>query len=81
MPRYYDDAAKREAKKIYKKVYNLYKDLDSVIDDEKYFGLTGFHMSGNRHVYARNWIAGDSEAQDKSLQDSRANCTSRFSGC
>ena len=31
---------------------NLYKDLDFVIDDEKYFGLTGFQMSGNRHFYS-----------------------------
>ena len=33
-------------------MYNLYKDLDFVIDDEKYFGLTGFQMSGNRHFYS-----------------------------
>ena len=52
VPRYKDDAAKREAKKRCRKMYNLYKDLDFVIDDEKYFGLTGFQMSGNRHFYS-----------------------------
>ena len=46
VPRYKDDAAKREAMKRYRKMYNLYK------DDEKYFGLTGFQMSGNRHFYS-----------------------------
>ena len=43
-----DDVTKREAKKRCRKMYNLYKDLDFVIDDEKYFGLTGFQMSGYR---------------------------------
>ena len=33
-------------------MYNLCKDLDFVIDDEKYFGLTGFQMSRNRHLYS-----------------------------
>ena len=42
VPRY---KAKCEAKKRCRKIYNLYKDLDFVIDDEKYFGLTGFQMS------------------------------------
>ena len=51
VPRYKDDAAKREAKKRCRKIHNLYKDLDFVIDDEKYFGLTGFSMSGNIHFY------------------------------
>ena len=51
MPRYKDDAAKREAKKICRKMYNLYKELDFVIDEMKYFGLTGFQISGNRHFY------------------------------
>ena len=39
---------------VKQKMYNIYKDLDFVIliDNEKYFGLTGFQMSGNRHFYS-----------------------------
>jgi len=54
VPRYRDNAAKREAMKRCRKMYNLYKAVDFVIDDEKYFGLTGFQMSGNRHFYTSN---------------------------
>ena len=51
MPKYKDNAAIREAKKRCRKMYNKYIRLDFVIDDEKYFGLTGFQMSGNRNYY------------------------------
>ena len=54
VPKYKDDAAIREARKRCRKLYNLYKTLDFVIDDEKYFGLTGFQMSGNRNYYSSN---------------------------
>ena len=33
-------------------MYNQYKRLDFVIDDDKYFGLTNFKMSGNRNYYS-----------------------------
>ena len=33
-------------------MYNQYKRLDFVIDDDKYFGLTSFKMSGNRNYYS-----------------------------
>ena len=33
-------------------MYNQYKQLDFVIDDDKYFGLTSFKMSGNRNYYS-----------------------------
>ena len=32
-------------------MYEEYKTLDFVVDDEKYFGLSGFQMSGNRSFY------------------------------
>ena len=48
VPKYKDIAAIRETKKRCHKMCNHYKQLDFVIDDEKYFGLTGFQMSGNR---------------------------------
>ena len=51
VPKYKDNTAIREAKKRCRKMYNQYKQLDFVIDDEKYFGLTGFQMSGNRNYY------------------------------
>ena len=54
VPKYRDQAAIREARKPFRKLYNLYKNLDFVIDDEKYFGLTGFQMSGNRSFYSSN---------------------------
>ena len=49
-----DEAAIPEARKRCRKLYNLYKNLDFVIDDEKYFGLTGFQMVGNRNFYSSN---------------------------
>ena len=33
-------------------MYSRYKPLYFLIDDEKYFGLTGFQMSGNRNYYS-----------------------------
>ena len=54
VPKYRDEAAIREAKKRCRKLYNLYKTVDFVIDDEKYFGLTGFQLSGNRNFYSSN---------------------------
>ena len=33
-------------------MYNQYTRLDFVIDDDKYFGLTSFNMSGNRDYYS-----------------------------
>jgi len=67
-PRYRDDAAKREAMKRCRKMYNLYKGLDFVIDDEKYFGLTGFQMSGNRHFYTSDKDSTPSEIATFSKQ-------------
>ena len=49
-PMYKNDAAIREAKKMCRRLYNKFKNLDFVIDDEKYFGLSGFQMSGNRFI-------------------------------
>ena len=67
-PRYRDDAAKREAMKRCRKMYNLYKGLDFVIDDEKYLGLTGFQMSGNRHFYTSDKDSTPSEIATFSKQ-------------
>ena len=36
-------------------MYNQYKRLDFVIDDDKYFGLTSFQMSGNRNYYSSDY--------------------------
>ena len=33
-------------------MYNQYKRLDFVMDDDKYFGLTSFQMTGNRNYYS-----------------------------
>ena len=54
VPKYRDEAANREARKRCRKLYNFYKNLDFVIDDEKYFGFTRFQMSGNRNFYSSN---------------------------
>ena len=48
VPRYKDGAAIREAKKRCRRLYNKFKNLDFVIVDEKYFGLSVFQMAGNR---------------------------------
>ena len=45
--RYKDGAAIREAKKRCRRLYNKFKNLDFVINDEKYFGLSGFQMASN----------------------------------
>ena len=49
VPKYRDEAAIREARKRCRELYNLYKNLDFVIDNVKYFGLMGFQMAGNRN--------------------------------
>ena len=51
VPRYKDGAAIREAKKWCRRLYNKFKNLDFVIDDEKYFRLSGFQMAGNWSYY------------------------------
>ena len=51
VPKYKDEVAIKEAKKRCRKMYEEYKTLDFVVDDEKYFGLSGFQMSGNRSFY------------------------------
>ena len=45
VPEYRDEAAIHETRKRCRKLYKLYKNLNFVIDDEKYFGLTGFQMA------------------------------------
>ena len=45
VPRYKDDDAKREAMKRCRILYQKFRTLDFVIDDEKYSGLSGFQMS------------------------------------
>ena len=45
--KYKDIAVILYAKKLCRKMYNKYKRLDFVINDDKYFGLTSFKMSGN----------------------------------
>ena len=54
VPKYRDEAANCEARKRCRKLYDFYKNLDFVIDDEKYFGFTRFQMSGNRNFYSSN---------------------------
>ena len=51
VPKYKDYAAMREAKKRCRKLYNKFRTVDFVIDDEKYFGLSGYQMTGNRGYY------------------------------
>ena len=51
VPKYKDDDAKREARKRYRILYQKFRTFDFVIDDEKYFGLSGFQMSANRGYY------------------------------
>ena len=51
VPRYKDGAAIREAKKRCRRLYNKFKNLDFVIDDEKYFGLSEFQTGSNRSYY------------------------------
>ena len=51
VPRYKDGAAIREAKKRCRRLYNKFKNLDFVIDDEKYFRSSGFQMAGNWSYY------------------------------
>ena len=41
----------RQNEKQQKDVQSLYKGLDFAIDDGKYFGLTGYQMSGNKFYY------------------------------
>ena len=54
VPKYKDNKALKEAQKRCRKLYNKFKDLDFLIDDEKYFGLTGYQMSGNKQYYSSN---------------------------
>ena len=51
VPKYKDLAAMREARKRCRILYRKFRLLHFVIDDEKYFGLSGFQMSGNRGYY------------------------------
>ena len=55
VPKYKDAAAMREAKKRCRIIYRKFSKLDFVIDDEKYFSLSGFQMSGNRGYYTSDF--------------------------
>ena len=48
VPIYKDGAAIREAKKWCRRLYNKFNNLDFVINDEKYYGLSGFQMASYR---------------------------------
>ena len=50
--KYKDIAAILWARKRCRKIYIKYKRLYFLIDDGKYFGFTGFQMSGNRNYYS-----------------------------
>ena len=50
-----DDDAKREAKKRCRILYQKFRKLDFVIDDEDYFGLSGFQMTANRGHYTSDF--------------------------
>ena len=51
VPKNKDDDAKREARERCRILYQKFRTLDFVIDDKKYFGLSGFQMSANRGYY------------------------------
>ena len=55
VPKYKYAAAMREAKKRCRTIYRKFRNLDFVIDDEKYFGLSGFQMSGNKGYYTSDF--------------------------
>ena len=55
VPKYKDPAAMREARKRCRILYRKFRLLHFVIDDEKYFGLSGFQMSGNRGYYTSDF--------------------------
>ena len=52
---YKDAAAMREAKKRCRIICRKFRNLDFLIDDEKYFGSSGFQMSGNRGYYTSDF--------------------------
>ena len=52
VPKYKDIAAILSAKKCCRKMYNQNKRLDFLIEDDKYFVLNSFKMSGNRNYYS-----------------------------
>ena len=54
-PKYKDAAAMSEAKKRCRIVYRKFRNLDFVIDVDKYFGLLGFQMSGNIGYYTSDF--------------------------
>ena len=45
----------REAKKRCRIICRKFRNLDFLIDDEKYFGSSGFQMSGNRGYYTSDF--------------------------
>ena len=47
----YTEKEKAEVKKSCRKLYSLSKCKDFVLDDEKYFSLSGCHMPGNEYYY------------------------------
>lgn len=51
VPKYKNDAAVREARRRCRILYRKFRNLEFVIDDEKYFGFSGFQMSGNKGYY------------------------------
>ena len=53
--KYKDDNAKRETRKRCRILYQKFRTSDFVIDDQKYFGWSGFRISANRGYYTSDF--------------------------
>ena len=57
VPFYRSAAAMSIAQRACRRLYDKWRQLDFIIDDEKYFGLSGYQMSGNRSFYTSDITA------------------------